>query len=317
VNRGAALSGALLVTIATPATWSLGLATFLVRGGILVFLVPIVVLPTTTGLANVLGPVVTSVAFGSVPAATIVVSGVLALGLAVCLTLVGWLAGALEGEGIRIIAMDEETFGSKPGPVQPVDGRLAARILVTRLLAAIPFAVVLGWGAARLATVTYGELTSPFDVDTPIAIRVILATPEVVVALLVAWMISGIIGAMAVRRVVLSGDGVVRSLRIAVATSVRHPLVSLARFWIPTVALVAVLVPSVLAARAAWRAIAAALRDPSDPRAILTTVLVLVVLWATGLLLCSVVCAWRSAVWTVAAVGDERDVRGVHRPPTG
>ena len=45
---------ALLVTLATPATWPLALATFLVRGGVILVLLPIVVLPTTVGLGNTL-----------------------------------------------------------------------------------------------------------------------------------------------------------------------------------------------------------------------------------------------------------------------
>ena len=49
MSRGAALTGALLVTLATPATWPLALAAFLIRGGILLVTLPIVVLPTPVG----------------------------------------------------------------------------------------------------------------------------------------------------------------------------------------------------------------------------------------------------------------------------
>ena len=66
MNRRAALIGALLATLRTPATWPLALAAFLIRGGIVLVLVPIVVLPTTVGIGNVFGPALASIAFGSV-----------------------------------------------------------------------------------------------------------------------------------------------------------------------------------------------------------------------------------------------------------
>ena len=47
------------------------------------------------------------------------------------------------------------------------------------------------------------------------------------------------------------------------------------------------------------------LEGADDPVAVFIAVLVLVVLWTVGLLLLSVVCAWRAAVWTVAEVTRE------------
>ena len=52
MSRGAALSGALLVTLASPATWPLALAVFLLRGGLLVVVLPILILPTPAGSAT-------------------------------------------------------------------------------------------------------------------------------------------------------------------------------------------------------------------------------------------------------------------------
>ena len=66
VSRGAALSGALLVTLASPATWPLALAGFLLRGGLIVVALPILVLPTPVGLGNVLAPTLTAFVFGGV-----------------------------------------------------------------------------------------------------------------------------------------------------------------------------------------------------------------------------------------------------------
>ena len=108
VSRGGGWMTALLVTLATPATWPLALATFLVRGGVVLVLLPIVVLPTTVGLGTAFGPTLTSVAFGSVPLQVIVVAGAVGLVAVAWVVVGGWLAAALEAEGSRIVARDEE-----------------------------------------------------------------------------------------------------------------------------------------------------------------------------------------------------------------
>ena len=63
MRLGAALTGALLTTLATPLTWPLALATFLLRGGFLLVLLPIVVLPSPVGLGNLLAPILMTVVF--------------------------------------------------------------------------------------------------------------------------------------------------------------------------------------------------------------------------------------------------------------
>ena len=98
VNRGAALTGALLATLETPATWPLALAAFLVRGGLVLVVVPIVVLPTPVGIGNVFAPALGSIAFGSVSTGLVVVSVAAALAVVAWIVLGGWLAAALEAE---------------------------------------------------------------------------------------------------------------------------------------------------------------------------------------------------------------------------
>ncbi len=302
-----ALSGGLLVTLARPATWPLALAAFLVRGGIVLLVLPIVVLPTPVGIGDVVGPPLTAIALGGMPPEAIV-GGVVGLVLVLAwLFGAGWLAAALEAEGARIVATDEDVAAiASPGSDAPLvagaRGRTAARILAARLIADIPLLLVLAWGSVRLVRVTYAELTSPVDVSTPIILRVLSATPEVVAAIALAWMAGEMVGAVAGRRIVVAGDGVGRALVGAVGTCLRHPLATLVRFWLPTLVLVVVVLPSAIAAGSAWSAAAAALEVMDDPLRALIAVVALVVLWAVGLLLASVVCAWRAAVWTIAEV---------------
>lgn len=305
MTRGRALLAALLVTLATPATWPIALAMFLVRGGIVVVLLPIVVLPTTVGIGNSIGPSLMTVAFGAIPIDVIVMATIVGVGALIWLVVGGWLAAALEAEGARIVASDEDVAGSPPGRVAPQAGRVAARILGARLLASLPLAVVLALGSIRLVFVTYRELTTPLDVETPIVVRVLAGAPEVVIALVVAWTLAEIVGAVAARRIALTDAGVGTALVHAVTILLREPLSSLARFWIPTLVLLVILAPSALAAGTAWGAVGSVLTDQDDPILLLVTVVAFVCLWIVGLLLIGVVSAWRAAIWTVVEVARE------------
>ncbi len=307
MNRGRSLSGALLVTLATPTTWPLALGTFLLRGGIVLMVLPIVVLPTPVGLGNVLAPALSSIAFGSIPIEFVVVVVAICAFILAWLVGGGWLSALLEAEGVRMVARDEEVDPLRGATRlgSPPDHRVAGRILIARLLAALPLGIALALGSVRLLFVTYRELTSPLDVATPIVVRVLRASPEVVVAVVVAWMVAEIVGAMAARRIVLTGAGVGGALRHAVATGLRDPASTLARFWLPTLALGLVLVASALAGASAWNAVASVLGERSDPLGILVAVVLFVGLWMVGLVLASVACAWRAAAWTVAEVTRE------------
>ncbi len=320
MTRGGTLLAALLVTLATPTTWPLALATFLIRGGILVVLLPIVVLPTTVGIGTVFGPTLFTVAFGTIPLEVIVVAVSAGIGALVWLVVGGWFAAGLEAEAAWIVAADEEVAalaGDPPADIPamsagpstivapPPDGRLATRILIARLIAYVPLGIVVALGSIRLIFVTYRELTTPGDVAMPIAVRVLRGSPEVVVGVVVAWMLAEIVGAVAARRIALSDARVGAALIQAVSVVLREPVASFARFWLPSLVLVVVLVPSALAAGAAWDAVGTVLNEEADPLRLLATVVAFVGLWIVGLVLIGVVCAWRAAVWTVAEMAGE------------
>jgi hypothetical protein len=316
------LARALLVTLATPATWPLALATFLLRGGIVIVAVPILVIPTPVGIGVAFGPALTAIAFGSVSPELVIALGSTVVGLVVWLLAGGWLAAALEAESARIVARDEDVVGLRGPTLIPADPsatrRVAGRILAARLLASLPLALALLVGAARIVVVAYRELTAPLDVATPILVRVLRGAPEVVVAIVVAWMIAEVVGALAARRIALVGAGVGSGLRYALVTCVHRPVSTLLRFWVPALVLVLVVAPSALAASAAFETTGAVMGRRSDPIAILAGVIVFIALWIVGLVLASVVCAWRAAAWTVAEAtgegtfGGSRDRRPGH-----
>ena len=330
MSRGAALTGALLATLATPATWPLAFAAFLLRGGILLVTIPIVVLPTPVGLGNVLAPWITPLALGSITPAFVAVSAgtiVIVLGW---LVIGGWTAAALEAEGARIVARHEaialsgaHAVGMAPaagvapaaapdpegeGGVRPA--RIAARIVAVRFIAYLPLALALAWASVRFVWTAYLELTNPSDASISIMFRVIRSSPDVLAVLVIAWTVGEMIGAVAARRIALEGDGIIAGLRVAVRTCVRRPLVSVVRFWLPTLVLVAVIVPSALAAASSWVAVGTVLRDGSDALQVLVAVLGFVTIWIVGLVLGAIVCAWRAAVWTVADLLERRTFGG-------
>jgi hypothetical protein len=315
MDRGAGLTGALLVTLASPRTWPLALAVFLLRGGLVLVALPIVVLPTPVGLGNLLAPTLTSLVFGGVSAGLVIlVIGIALAGLA-WVVAGGTLAAMLEAEAARIVAGHEEVApppGIRVPPMAANDltdrsapvvsgGRSveAGRIFLARVLAHLPLGIALAWGSVRLVAITYHELTNPTDVATSIVWRVLREAPEVVVAIVLTWMVGQTLGAIAARRVALARSGTLGALRAAASTVLRQPVPVLLGFWLPTLALAVALAPSAVAASSAADVIRTAVATPEDPIGLFLAVVLFVSLWIVGLALTAVICAWRAAFWTV------------------
>jgi hypothetical protein len=296
----ATLAGSLLVTLARPSTWVLALAAFLIRGGLLVFVIPIVVIPTPAGLADVVGPLLISFVFGGVSPMFVAVVATVAVAFLVWLIGGGLLAATAEAELIRVVATDEDVTTETPLPSGTGDGRVAARILAARLVAMLPFGVALAFGAATIVAATYRELTLPGDAATPIAWRVLRSVPLTVLLVFVTWLLGEIVGGLAARRIVLDGRSAVGGLRRAIAGAVRRPVRTVTVFAVPSIGLLLVVVPSVAAASAAWHAVQVGL-STGDPLVTVTAVAAFVALWMGGLVLAGVACAWRHAAWTVDA----------------
>src|SRR3954451_22716169 len=101
------LLAALLTSLARPAFWPVALAGFLARGGILAFLIPIVVLPTPSGVADVIAPAITSFAFGLVSAA-FVATAATPIAVLVAWVVLGGLAGGWADVELTRAAADDE-----------------------------------------------------------------------------------------------------------------------------------------------------------------------------------------------------------------
>jgi len=303
VKSGAALSGALLATLASPATWPLALATFLLRGGLLLVVAPIVVLPSPVGLGNLLAPTLMAVVFGGLSVEIVAIVSLSAMAIVAWIVVGGLVAATLEADAARTVSGDEEVSASiVPSGAGPAasDRMVAAWVLAARLLAHAPTGIGIIWGSVRLVDVAYRELTSPADVTTSIVLRVLAGAPEVTVVLLLAWALGEIVGGLAARRIVLDGIRVTGALRDALIATVRHPIGVAAAFLVPLAGLLLVVLPSTLAATVAWSAVRVAMRAPAELILGTLAVVLFVSLWIAGLLLIAVTAAWRAAVWSVA-----------------
>ena len=291
------LAGGLLQALEQPATWPVALAGFLARGGLVAFLFPIVVLPTPAAVQADLAPLFVPFVFGQTSpglvALTIVVGG-----LALAWLVLGGLVGAWADVALA------RSFGEPPeAPAGPDAGMPAptllptARVLAARLLAHAPLAAALAWGALRIGEAGYRELVTPFEVATPLVIRIALAAPEALAVVGVAWLLGEAAGGLAAREIVLAGRTVPRAVVRGWVGLARRPFASLATVIATSLLLAVAVLPGLLAAGTAWSRLRMVLYD-GRLADLLLPLGVFVALWLGALILAGVATAARSAIWT-------------------
>jgi hypothetical protein len=284
-----------------PATWPVGLAGFLARGGIVLFLIPIVPLPSPVGLANVIGPTAatpsgpSSEAAGVLAAVTAVVLAWLVVGTAVGALADAFLTGAF-GAGGRV----------------PVTPGLLARMMGVRLAALLPVGLALAVATRPVVESTYRQLISPYDLAVPLVSRVVREVVPAIGLVVAAWLLAEIVAGLAVRSIVLRNDSAGVSLRRAIGHLVRRPASTLATAAVGLASLAVAIGPPLVAASAVWsllgEQLARTAANRGDLGPTLLVGLALVAIWIGGLVLCGVASAWRGLLWTaeLAPVGADR-----------
>lgn len=313
---GGFLGTVALIALARPRLWALGLAGFLARGGIVVFVLPILTLPSVVGLTTFVGPTAITAA-GLSPR-------FVALAATAAAILAAWLvAGTLVGAAVdvalvRAALRPEEVaggFGADPDRRDRAgqgdrrdrgDRRLVGRLVVVRLASLIPLGLALAWGAARLIDVGYRELILPDDLARPFLLRVLAGAPEVVIALVVGWLVAELLGAVAVRLVIVEGRSARSALGGSLRRLARRPLGPLGVLVATLGGSVVVVAPPVAAATFAWEAVRTSLLGSEDLVLTLLAVGVFVATWGGGLVLAGIAAAWRSIAWSVALTRDHR-----------
>jgi hypothetical protein len=297
-TRGLTLA-ALLAALGRPSWWLLALAGFMVRGGVLLFLVAIVSLPSPLIVSNVVAPVIVPLALGRIDTGAVaLLGGVVAI---VAIWLIGGALVAATTEVALILAARDAMLeeGLSAGPVARPRRWLIGRVAASRLLAHVPTGLVLAVGSIRIAGVAYIELTDPFDVATPLILRIVAGAAGSIAAIVVVWLLAEIVGGLAARRIVLRGATVGGGLRGAIGDVVRRPIAALAPALWTTLVLAIDLAALLGIVALAWTQLGERLTDSSTDLATTTFwILAFSASWIAALALTGLVDAWRSAAMT-------------------
>ena len=157
MGLGGSLLAAALATLAHPRWWVVALAGFLVRGGFVILLLPIVVPPTIAGVMSQLAPtVVGQVIVGGPNTPVFVLTGILTGAVVLFSWIAGTLGATFDAWLVTEAVEDEELSLDLPVPTETPPGLGTAR-LGPHLLTALVFAVA----AVRIFQVVYSEATSP------------------------------------------------------------------------------------------------------------------------------------------------------------
>jgi hypothetical protein len=311
-TRGVTIA-ALMTTLGRPSWWLLALAGFLVRGGILPFLLAIVSLPSPLALSNVLAPDIQAIYLGQVEAPT-AIRIALAIATAVAWLIGGsWIAAATEVvlvRDARAAAIDE---GLPVAPVAAPGRFLISRATAAHLLCLLPLGVAIGLGSIAIVGVGYREFINPSD-SGPVAFRVLAGAAGPVGAIVVAWVLGEIVGGGAVRRVVLLDDSVLGAVRRSILALVRSPAGTLAAPLVTFVVLALDLTAVLLVVAIVWTDIRDRLVDPSaDGFALGLTLVTFAGAWCLALVVTGLVAAWRSVAMSFEA---DREAAALAAPAT-
>lgn len=292
------MAAATVVTLSRPSTWVICLAGFLARGGIVLFLVPLVGLPTTASLANQVVPVLQAPLFGQITL------GFVVFGLAISAGLLVWLvAGGLVGAwtdvaSLREALTDEDLAEMTDLPKVSKTGRwLVGRVLAARLVAHLPLAIAFVAVIPAVVLAAYLEMTNPGQVITHLFVRTLAHLPVQVTVLVLAWWLGETAGGLAARRIVVDGTPILRAVGAGWMDLARHGMTSLLTLALTTIGLGLAVIPALLAASFGWRFVRLSARSGLSVEVVLA-VTVFVMIWIGGLVIAAAAIAWRSHAWT-------------------
>lgn len=268
----------------------MALAAFLVRGGFIVILLPILSVPTVAALVTAFSPLAEAIVLGRPSLEGAVVGSVVTVAV-----LAGLAAAGLAGAWLDLALVREATEDEDVDAGWRPDHASATEALVIRLTAHIPTLLALGYGFLRTLAVAYEEFTSPTDTGVLILDRVLGRVPDVLILVLVAWLLGETAGALAARRTAAG----MRALP-ALLASVRQVLGlrGLATLAVTSTVVLGLLVPFELVVGRAWEHLRGYLLDGADAVQLWAALVLLVATWVLGLAIIGAGLAWRAAAWT-------------------
>ena len=294
---------ALVVTLVRPATWVVALAGLLAGGGLLLAAGPILVLPTPTGLQNLLGAPVSTLVFGD-PSTEFVALVIGSLVTGSLLLGGGLIAGSwAERRGLDLVldaAADEGFLPAMPD----LGGAPGTRsVAAVRLLSLLPPLVAAAIAWPTLYAVTYNELILPGDLATPLPIRVIGRIAPLLAIVLVTWLLSDAAAAVGVRRLVLERRSVAAAWVLGWAGLLRRPHRVVATAVVGVLVTVVAAGPALAAAVLGWARVREVLAVGRDPVVMAVAVATWVAIWLGALVMAGVGAAFRTAAWTLEGAG--------------
>jgi hypothetical protein len=284
---------ALAASIGRPRWWVMALAAFLVRGGVIVVLLPLVSLPSAPALATAFAPTIVTLAmsrqsFEAALLGTVLITA--AVGILAVLAVTGtWLDNTLARE-----AEGADELDLRPAQVPPSPWRS----LALRLIAHVPTLVALAYAVVRLVIATYQELLSPGDPSVAIALRVVARAPDAIVIAGIAWLVGEALGGVAARRAA-EGDSIFRSIRGGIVELLH--VRGVATFVLTDIVVAAVLLLLVTVVGRAAEHVRTYLFDRVDDVSLAAALLLLVTTWVLALAVLGAALAWRATAWTVEA----------------
>jgi len=282
------------LVVGQPYLWLLGALSVALRGGIVLLVLPIIVLPTPVEVRLALGANLGSAGltpdFWSLVALATAASALIALAVLICLA---W---------IEMAAFERVTAGAQP--VQPRRRGLLGRLFVIQALSLLAIAVCAIPLAAMIGQATYDELLRPSS-NASIYVRVIGQLVPALIPFVAAVVVIDALSAIATRRLLAQR----RSLLAAVAGALVEPLRSTLRTFVTVLvgwsATIAVLGAAWLGLSLAWRFTRGsflAITSIFEPGQLILPILValfLTAVFAVSVLSAGVASAFRSVLWSV------------------
>ncbi len=288
------------------------LAGFMLRGGIVVLAVPSAVLPSVIGLAGAVGVNAFGIDGRPMPPFFELVAIVSVLAAV-------WLLAAMVVGSLIDVWLIETALNpngrSLRSPRPPPRLEQLLGLAGIRAICLVPLAIALAWAGSRIYTAAYNELTIPSNLAVPLPVRTVLAATDAVAVVMVVWLLEETIGAIAVRRLVLTGCGIWRAIGGAVLQLVRRPVTSAATVLLSYLASALAMAAGLGLTAVAfdWFRVAARTQQPiplslaigqfSTTRDFRTAVFLLAALavgvaWVAASTLAGMASAWRSAALT-------------------
>jgi hypothetical protein len=299
------------VVVGQPGLWLIGSLGFLLRGGIVLLVLPIVVLPTVVEARLLLG---TNLGSSGLTAAFVGQLAQLAGLLVVPLMLVLLAIAYLEMVAFERLVADPETgaVGRQLAPARL--SRSQRRHLLGRLLGVqVAALVVLGLSCVPLVLATGAvvtdEILRPSLPAVSIYNRVLAGVRDPLIVAGGGLIVAELLSAIATRGLLIGGFGLAGARRAELRPAERLSAVvrTLATAVVGWLVMLGVLLPSLWSQQQAWNAARATLLSASagDPQALVSMLIVAIVLSSTfvaATVLLGAVAAFRGALWSTLAL---------------